>query len=93
MSLTAIDLLTLHPDMVRGPVTSSILGRAVEAGLISIGIHDIRDHGVGNYKQCDDAPYGGGPGMVLKVDVVARAIEQVISPTKNRPKHIPKTRK
>jgi tRNA (guanine37-N1)-methyltransferase len=74
------DVLTLHPEMVRPVVTGSILGRAVEAGLVAIGVHDIRDHATGKHKQADDTPYGGGAGMVMKVDVVARAIEAVRTP-------------
>lgn len=71
------DVLTLHPELVTGPLTSSILGRASDNGLLSIGIHDIRDHAEGKHRQADDTPYGGGAGMVLKVDVVARAIRAV----------------
>lgn len=74
------DLLTLHPDMVRPFVTSSILGRAVEAGHIEIGVHDIRDHATDRHRTVDDSPYGGGAGMVMKVDVVARALEAVVRP-------------
>ena len=50
------DVLTLHPEMVRPVVTGSILGRAVEAGLVAIGVHDIRDHATGKHKQADDTP-------------------------------------
>lgn len=68
------DLLTLHPDLCRGPLEHSILGRARQAGLISVGVHDLREHGLGRYRQCDDEPFGGGAGMVLRVDVVDRAL-------------------
>lgn len=71
------DLLTLHPDLLREPLAHSIMGRAVASGAIAIGVHDIRDHGTGRHRQCDDAPYGGGAGVVMKVDVVARAIDAV----------------
>lgn len=74
------DVLTLHPDLVQGPLTSSILGRAAEAGLVEVGIHDIRDHAPGRHRTADDAPYGGGAGMVLKVDVVADALRSVRRP-------------
>jgi len=74
------DVLTLHPDLVRPVVTGSILGRAIEAGLVAIGVHDIRDHAAGKHKQADDTPYGGGAGMVMKVDVVARAIDAIRTP-------------
>ncbi|TNE91993.1 MAG: tRNA (guanosine(37)-N1)-methyltransferase TrmD [Deltaproteobacteria bacterium] len=69
------DILTLHPEMVRVPLGSSILGRATEAGLVDIGVHDIRDWAENKHKNVDDTPYGGGPGMVMRVDIVARALE------------------
>jgi tRNA (guanine37-N1)-methyltransferase len=71
------DLLTLHPDLLREPLAHSIIGRAVASGAIAVGVHDIRDHGKGRHRQCDDAPYGGGAGVVMKVDVVAQAIDAV----------------
>ena len=71
------DILTLHPEMCRGPMGVSILGRAAESGLIEIGIKDIRDHGHGRHRTVDDTPYGGGSGMVMRVDVVDAAIEAV----------------
>jgi len=74
------DILTLHPDQVEGPLTTSILGRAIDAGHIEVTVHDIREHGLGRHRSVDDAPYGGGAGMVMRVDVVARALEQVLQP-------------
>jgi tRNA (guanine37-N1)-methyltransferase len=74
------DLLTLHPEMCRGPLGVSILGRAVDAGLIEVGIKDIRDHGRGRHRTVDDTPYGGGSGMVMRVDVVDEAIADVRRP-------------
>jgi tRNA (guanine37-N1)-methyltransferase len=74
------DLLTLHPEMCRGPLEHSMVARAVAAGVLTIEIHDIRDHGTGKHRQVDDTPYGGGSGMVLKVDVVDRAIAAVRTP-------------
>ena len=77
MSAHRFDVLTLHPDLVRGPLTGSVLGRAVERGLIEVGVHDIRDHASNKHRTVDDTPYGGGAGMVMKVDVVAAAVEAV----------------
>ncbi len=77
-----IDILTLHPAMFTGPLTESILGRAQEANLVEIHTHDLRDWGIGNYHQVDDEPYGGGAGMVIRVDVVVPAIESIISQAK-----------
>ncbi len=71
------EVLTLHPEMIVGPIDGSIIGRARKAGLLRVGVHDIRDHGVGRHKQVDDTPYGGGAGMVMQVDVVVAAIEAV----------------
>ena len=73
------DVLTLHPDQVRGPLTTSVLGRAAEAGHIEVGIYDIREHGRGRHRSVDDTPYGGGAGMVMRVDVVAEALEAVMA--------------
>ncbi len=75
------DILTLHPDLVRSPLEGSILGRARRAGRIAVGVHDMREHAEGRHRQADDTPYGGGAGMVLKVDVVDRAIQAVRRPT------------
>ncbi|MBX2800316.1 MAG: tRNA (guanosine(37)-N1)-methyltransferase TrmD [Myxococcales bacterium] len=69
------DVLTLHPDMVRGPLGASILGRATERGAIQVEVGDMREHGIGRHRTVDDTPYGGGAGMVLRVDVVVGAIE------------------
>jgi tRNA (guanine37-N1)-methyltransferase len=74
------DILTLHPDLVQPLVTGSILGRAREAEVVDIRVHDIRDHAEGRHRTADDAPYGGGAGMVMKVDVVARAVQAVRTP-------------
>lgn len=68
------DILTLHPAMVEVPLTSSIIGRAASAGKVVIGVHDIRDWAGNKHKNVDDTPYGGGPGMVMRVDIVARAL-------------------
>lgn len=72
-----VDVLTLHPEMVRGPLLGSVLGRAVETGVLRVGVHDIRDHGLGRHRSVDDAPFGGGAGMVMRVDVVAASLATV----------------
>jgi len=73
-----IDLLTIFPDMFRGPFDESIVKRAVEGGLVSINLHDIRRWAEDRHKTVDDYPYGGGPGMVMKPDVVFAATESVL---------------
>lgn len=76
--MTRFDVLTLHPEMIRATLLTSVIGRAVERGVIGVGVHDIREHTTDRHRTADDTPYGGGPGMVLKVDVVARALAAVV---------------
>ncbi|MBJ6727047.1 tRNA (guanosine(37)-N1)-methyltransferase TrmD [Geomesophilobacter sediminis] len=71
------DILTLFPAMFEGPLTESIIKRAIEAGTIEIGLHNIRDWALDKHATADDAPYGGGAGMVMKVEPLAAAIEAV----------------
>lgn len=71
------DVLTLHPDIVGACVGGSILGRAVAKGVIELGVHDIREHATDRHRTADDTPYGGGAGMVMKVDLVAKALAPV----------------
>lgn len=63
--------------MFTGPMSTSILGRARERGLLSVDVWNIRDYALDKHKMVDDTPYGGGAGMVLKADVLVRAIEAV----------------
>lgn len=70
-----IDVLTLFPEMLRSPLEHSILKRAREAGLLDVRCTDIRDYTTDRHRQADDAPYGGGPGMVMKPDPIFRAVE------------------
>ncbi len=71
------DLLTLHPGMCTTPLNHSILGRAQQAGLVTIHVHDLREWTDDKHRTADDTPYGGGAGMVMRVDVVDRGIEAV----------------
>lgn len=70
-----ISILTLFPEMFQGPFDYSILKRAKEKELVEIEFVNIRDFGIGNHKIVDDTPYGGGVGMVLRVDVLHEAIK------------------
>lgn len=72
-----IDILTLFPDMFQGPLTESILKRAVEDRKLTIGIHDLRKFCTGKHRQADDKPYGGGAGMVMMPGPVVDALEKV----------------
>jgi tRNA (guanine37-N1)-methyltransferase len=75
-----IDLLTLFPDMFEGPLSASIPGRIREQGLADIRIHDLREWGLGRHRSVDDAPYGGGAGMVLRAEPVAAALDALGGP-------------
>src|ERR1700722_6590694 len=70
-----ITILTLFPEMFTGPFDHSIIKRTKEKGLVEIEFINIRDFGEGQHKTVDDTPYGGGVGMVLKVDVLEKAIQ------------------
>jgi len=73
------DILTLFPKMFSSPFQESILGKAVEKGLIQIRTINIRDFTLDKHQVVDDTPYGGGQGMVMKGEPIARAIEWVKS--------------
>lgn len=75
-----VDVLTLFPPMIEGPLSCSIMGRARGEGRLSLGVTNIRDFGRGKYRMVDDTPYGGGSGMVLRPDVMADAIASVRGP-------------
>src|SRR3954464_10907849 len=68
-------ILTLFPEMFPGPLGISLLGKALSNGLWSLEVRDIRDHGLGKHRTVDDSPAGGGPGMVMRADVAAAAID------------------
>ena len=72
-----IDVLTLFPAMFSGPFDESIVKRAVDKGLLELGVHDIRDWAEGKHRMVDDYPYGGGAGMVMKPDPIFSAVEAV----------------
>lgn len=72
-----IDILTLFPAMFDGPMTESILKRAQEQQLLTIHRHDIRDYATDRHRSVDDTPYGGGGGMVMMVEPLVRAIDDV----------------
>jgi tRNA (guanine37-N1)-methyltransferase len=73
-------VLTLFPDLVRPYFSESIMAKAVERGLVNHRIVNIRDFATDRHRTCDDAPYGGGYGMVMKAEPVAAAIESVARP-------------
>ena len=70
-----IDVVTLFPELIELPLRISIVGRAVESGLLDFGIHDLREHGLGRHRSVDDYPYGGGAGMVMRPEPLFEAVE------------------
>lgn len=72
-----IDILTLFPAMFQGPFSESIIKRAVEKGAVEIVLHDIRDYSQDKHKRVDDYPFGGGAGMVMQIDPIARVIKKL----------------
>jgi tRNA (guanine37-N1)-methyltransferase len=75
-----IDILTLFPAMLDGPLRESIPGRIQERGLASVRVHDLREWGLGRHRSVDDAPYGGGAGMILRPEPAAAAIDALRRP-------------
>jgi tRNA (guanine37-N1)-methyltransferase len=75
-----IDVLTLFPSMVAGPLSESIPGRIQARGLATIRVHDLREFGLGRHRSVDDTPYGGGAGMVMRVEPIVAAIESIKRP-------------
>jgi len=72
-------VITLFPEMFESPLAGGLLGRAVRQGLVNVRLHALREHGLGNYRQVDDTPYGGGSGMVMRPEPIAAALDSVIS--------------
>ncbi|MCO5175436.1 MAG: tRNA (guanosine(37)-N1)-methyltransferase TrmD [Thermomicrobiales bacterium] len=72
------DIFTIFPGMFQGPFSESIIKRAVDRGLLSIDLHDIREHGVGRHRSVDDTPYGGGAGMVMAAPPLFDSIESTL---------------
>lgn len=72
-----IDILTLFPDMFKGPFDASIIKRAESRNLIKISVHDLRKWGDTDRRNVDDRPYGGGVGMLIRVDILDKAIREI----------------
>ena len=75
-----IDVVTLFPEMISGPLGASIPGRIQERGLVTIRTHDLRRWGIGRHRSVDDAPYGGGAGMVMRPEPIANALDELRRP-------------
>ena len=74
-----IDIITLFPGMFLGPFGESILKRATQAGLLALNVHDLRAYATDRHHTADDAPFGGGPGQVLKAPLIFAAVDHVVA--------------
>jgi tRNA (guanine37-N1)-methyltransferase len=72
-----IDVFTAFPEILRSPLRGSLLGRAIEAGLVDVRVHDLRSWTDDRHRSVDDEAYGGGPGMVLRPEPLFRAVESL----------------
>jgi tRNA (guanine37-N1)-methyltransferase len=79
-------VLTLFPELFPGPLGASLVGDALQRGLWSLETAQIREHGLGRHRSIDDTPAGGGPGMVMRADVLAAALDAAISQDDARPR-------
>jgi tRNA (guanine37-N1)-methyltransferase len=82
----AATVLTLYPEMFPGPLGHSLAGKALASGLWALDVRDIRDHGIDRHRHVDDTPAGGGPGMVMRADVLAASIDAASPPGDARPR-------
>lgn len=71
------DIVTIFPQMVRAGLAEGVVSRGIERGLVDVQVHDLRDYATDRHRSVDDVPYGGGPGMVMKPEPLARAVEDV----------------
>jgi tRNA (guanine37-N1)-methyltransferase len=83
-----IDVLTLFPEYFTGPLDASLLGKARAAGLLQVGVHDLRDWATDRHRTVDDVPYGGGAGMVLKPEPFFAAVESLYGSVESRPRTV-----
>jgi tRNA (guanine37-N1)-methyltransferase len=74
-----IDVFTIFPEILEGPLRASLLGKAIEGGIVDVRVHDLRDFATDRHRRVDDESYGGGPGMVMKPEPVFAAIESLDS--------------
>jgi tRNA (guanine37-N1)-methyltransferase len=72
-----IDVLTIFPEIFESPLRGSLLGKAIDAEILDVRVHDIRDFATDRHRQVDDEPYGGGPGMVMKPEPLFAALESL----------------
>ena len=83
-----IDVLSLFPEFFAGPFDASLLGKARDAGLVEIVVHNLRDWATDRHRTVDDVPYGGGAGMVLKPEPFFAAVEELYGSVAARPRTV-----
>src|SRR3974390_1718593 len=84
LSMWRANVLTIFPEMFPGPLALSLAGKGLAPGIRNLDVHDIRAHATDKYRTVDDTPAGGGPGMVMKADILARALHAVPHDTRPR---------
>jgi tRNA (guanine37-N1)-methyltransferase len=72
-----LDVVTIFPRMVEAGFAEGVLSRGIEKGILDVQVHDLRDYTTDRHRTIDDVPYGGGPGMVMKAEPVARAVQDI----------------
>ena len=75
-----IDVVTLFPELFGPHLRASLLGKAIEDGIVTVNVHDLRQHGLGRHRSVDDAPFGGGAGMVMRPEPIFAAVEPLRTP-------------
>jgi tRNA (guanine37-N1)-methyltransferase len=75
-----VEVITLFPELFDAPLRTSLLGRAIERGLLEVAAHDLRGYGIGPHRSVDDEPYGGGAGMVMRPEPIFAAVNEVRTP-------------
>jgi tRNA (guanine37-N1)-methyltransferase len=71
------DIVTIFPRMIQAGLSEGVVSRGIERGLLDVAVHDLRDYATDRHRSVDDVPYGGGPGMVMKPEPLAKAVEDI----------------
>jgi tRNA (guanine37-N1)-methyltransferase len=71
------EIVTLFPEIFDGLLATTVVGKAIAAGIVAVHRTNPRDFGLGNYRQVDDTPYGGGPGMIIRIEPIAAALDAI----------------
>lgn len=82
--MLTVDIITLFPEMFTGVFKAGVIGRAIERGKVVIRVHNLREYGIGKHKMVDDTPFGGGDGMVMMAEPIARALEDILGDERDK---------